>query len=84
MPRSPALPCMLRLAKTFATGKGTHLETFLDIFNLTNHDNYGALVLHRQFDYEGAQISPFADYLKPVGSTLTPPLTLQFGMRFSF
>lgn len=74
----------LRLAMTFATGKGTHLETFVDIFNLTNHDNYGALVFHRQFDYEGAQISPFPDYLAPVGSTLTPPRTLQFGIRFSF
>ncbi|MBI1950406.1 MAG: hypothetical protein HYS34_03470 [Acidobacteria bacterium] len=73
-----------RVSKLFDTGKGTRLETFLDIFNLTNRDNYGTFVFHRQFLDTGGQFQPNPDYLRPIGNTLTPPRTVQVGMKVHF
>jgi len=73
-----------RISKLIEIGKGTRLETFLDIFNLTNRDNYATFVFHRQFLDNGGQFQPNPDYLKPIGNTLTPPRTLQLGMKVHF
>jgi hypothetical protein len=71
----------LRISKAFDTGKDTTLEAFLDIFNVTDQDNYSTYVSHRQFVSPGVT-NP--GYLSPLGNTLTPPRTVQLGTRFSF
>ena len=74
----------MRLSKVFNTGKGTAMEMFLDVFNLTDHDNYSTLVSHRQFVSQGGTFVTNPDYLSPLGNTVTPPRTVQLGTRFSF
>jgi len=73
-----------RISKLIEIGKGTRLEAFLDIFNLTNRHNYATFVFHRQFLDNGGQFQPNPVYLKPIGNTLTPPRTLQLGMKIHF
>jgi len=55
-----------------------------DVLDLTNHDNYGWLVIRQQVFFDGSAICPDASYLVPIGNTLTPPRTRLLGMRFNF
>ena len=73
-----------RISKLFDTGKGTSLEIYMDVFNLLDNDNTSTFLIHRQFVNVGGQIRPNPAFLGPIGTTLTPPRTVQLGTRFTF
>jgi hypothetical protein len=71
----------LRLNKAWVFGKGMSLDTFLEVFNLTNAINYGLHVDQRQASAAGVANT---DYNAPTGSTVGQPRTFNVGLRFRF
>jgi len=74
----------LRGSKDFATGAGTKLQVYADVFNAMNRVNHGLFVIHQQLTTSGGSIVRNPQYGKPTGDTLTRPRTVQLGLRFTF
>jgi len=74
----------MRGSKDFATGKGTKLQVYMDVFNVLNRVNHGLFVIHQQLTSSGGTFVRNPSYQKPTGDQFGTPRTFQLGIRFSF
>src|ERR1017187_10052000 len=77
----PTFELDFRGSKTFSFREKMSLQLLAEVFNLTNHANYGSN-LNRITAPDGS-IIPNSGFGQPIG-IYTPPRQLQFGVRFSF
>ncbi len=76
----------MRLARAFSFGDSVSFDVFAEVFNLTNHTNYGLFVDQTQTSGTTAAGLPQqnANYLNPTGNEVGQSRTYNVGVRFRF